>query len=61
VRQLRGELQITGDAGTSLVVRFPAPAKKQAESTAPSVGPAPATPIEHEPPAAAAPVASSES
>jgi hypothetical protein len=58
VRQLRGELEITGDAGTSLVVRFPAAARNQAENTAPSPGPTPATPIE--PPAAAAPVSSSE-
>jgi two-component sensor histidine kinase len=39
VRQLRGELEITGDAGTSLVVRFPAPAKHPSEGTAP--GPVP--------------------
>jgi signal transduction histidine kinase len=61
VRQLRGELEITGDAGTSLVVRFPAAAKNQTQDTAPSPGPAPATPIDHNSPAAAAPVASSES
>jgi signal transduction histidine kinase len=60
VRQLRGELEITGDAGTSIVVRFPAAAKNQAENTAPSPGPAPATPLAHDP-AAAAPVANSES
>jgi signal transduction histidine kinase len=57
VRQLRGELEITGDAGTSLVVRFPAPAKNQGEGTAPSAGPAAAVPIEHDS-AAAAPASS---
>jgi hypothetical protein len=40
VRQLRGELEITGDAGTSLVVRFPAPARHPSEGTAPAPGPA---------------------
>jgi signal transduction histidine kinase len=59
VRQLRGELEITGDAGTSLVLRFPAAAKNPGEGTAPAAGPAPATPIEHGP-AAAAPVSNSE-
>ena len=61
MRQLRGELEISGDAGTSLVVRFPAAAKNQGEGTAPAPGPAPATPIEHGSPAAAAPLSSSES
>ena len=39
VRQLRGELEISGDAGTSLVVRFPAPAKSSGEGTAPAADP----------------------
>jgi hypothetical protein len=59
VRQLRGELEITGDAGTSLVLRFPAAAKKTGEGTALAAGPASATPLERGP-AAAAPVSNSE-
>ena len=54
VRQLRGELEITGDAGTSLVVRFPAPARNPAaRARRPQRARLPA--VGHEPQAAAAP------
>jgi two-component sensor histidine kinase len=52
VRQLRGELEISGDAGTSLVVRFPAPARNPVVGDATASGPPPA--VANEPQAAAA-------
>jgi two-component sensor histidine kinase len=58
VRQLRGELEISGDAGTSLVVRFPAPARKPEGGIALSAGPVSATPGDS---VAAAPLPSTES
>jgi two-component sensor histidine kinase len=53
VRQLRGELQISGDGGTSLVVRFPAPARSPGEGTAPTAGPSITPAVGHETQAAA--------
>jgi two-component sensor histidine kinase len=61
VRQLRGELQITGDAGTSLIVRFPAPARPSSEGTAPAPGPVALITPAAEPQAAAAPLPKTES
>jgi two-component sensor histidine kinase len=58
VRQLRGELEISGDAGTSLVVRFPAPARTPEGGIALSAGPVSATPGDS---VAAAPLPSTES
>ena len=40
VRQLRGELEITGDAGTSLVVRFPAAGENRGRGHCARAGPA---------------------
>jgi signal transduction histidine kinase len=61
VRQLRGELEISGDAGTSLVVRFPAAARHPGEGTAPAPGVAVASPVGRESQAVAAPLPKAES